>query len=415
MYTERKLLFFQEMISCSYSFYFWTYDAEMHLLDSNCPNEAIFESVFALEHFPDLIMEHLNEADRPFILSNSLGLMWAVVFEHQIQTGGNETSLSPKSNVIYRIHVMGPAFITGYSHSHIEKKLNQYNISIAAKRAMLEQLRLLPIVEANRLMQYVLMFHFCVRDEKISTEDFYHLTPAHMDEILRWQFENGDDPLLPETADMEQALLLAVEQGNLNYHDTLSHSSIVASIKVDETNSLRHYKYPCYRFIVLCCKAACDGGLSRRAAYTLSNVYCEAVDNCQTPSELGKVINKMYDDYVRHVHECKQIGTLSISLRTCRDYIDQNPTEDLSLDTLSAITGYSPYYLSKLFKRETGMTINHYIKKMRIEHAKLLLCSQQATIQQISEQLHFCSSSHFAEAFYKQVGMTPREYRKKYR
>lgn len=289
------------------------------LLDSNCPNEAIFESVFALEHFPDLIMEHLNEADRPFILSNSLGLMWAVVFEHQIQIGGNETSPSPKSNVIYRIHVMGSAFITGYSHSHIEKKLNQYNISIAA------------------------------------------------------------------------------------------------SIKVDETNSLQHYKYPYYRFIVLCCKAACDGGLSRRAAYTLSNVYCEAVDNCQTPSELGKVINKMYGDYVRHVHECKQIGTLSIPLRTCRDYIDQNPTEDLSLDTLSAITGYSPYYLSKLFKRETGTTINHYIKKMRIEHAKLLLCSQQATIQQISEQLHFCSSSHFAEAFYKQVGMTPREYRKKYK
>ena len=42
----------------SYSFYFETYDAEMHLSDSNCPNETIFEPVFALEHFPALIAEH---------------------------------------------------------------------------------------------------------------------------------------------------------------------------------------------------------------------------------------------------------------------------------------------------------------------------------------------------------------------
>lgn len=424
MYTERKLLFFQEMISCSYRFYFWTYDAEMHLLDSNCPNETLFEHIFELENFSNLILKRMDIADRPFILSNSFGLIWAVVFEHNKtdsehplspsgQTDNKEFLASLHAKTLFRIHIMGPAFITSFSYPHIEKKLNQYDISIAVKRSMMEKLRTLPVIESNRLMQYVLMFHFVICDEKLTTDDFYYLTPLYEGNIQQY-VENGEDPMLPETHDMEQALLLAVEQGNLNYKRTLSLASVAASIKVNETTSLQHYKYPTYRFISFCCRAACDGGLSRYIAYILSNVYLEAVDNCQTPSELKRIIDAMYEDYITRVHECRQSSVLSAPLRTCRDYIDQNPTNDLSLETLSGLVGYTPYYLSKLFKKETGMTLNNYIKKTRIEYAKLLLASQKDSIQQISEQLHFCSSSHFAEAFYEQVGMMPREYRKKY-
>lgn len=437
MYTEHKLAFFREMISCSYHFYFWTYDAEMHLLDTDCPNEMIFERIFELENFSDLILKRMDIADRPFILSTSFGLMWAVVFEapeqpdtvHTVTPSSplrddkkspsaptrddRESPAAPVIKPVSRIHIMGPAFITSFSYSTIEKKLNQYDISIAVKRSMLEQLRALPVIESNRLMQYVLMFHFCVRDEKITTEDFYYLTPLYEGLSIQYN-EEGDDPLLPETKGMEQALLLAVEQGNLNYKHALSLSSIAASIKISEITSLRHYKYPTYRFISLCCDAACKGGLSRYIAYTLSNVYLETVDNCQTPSELKRIIDVMYEDYITRVHECRQRSALSAPLKTCRDYIDQNPTSDLSLETLAGLVGYTPYYLSKLFKKETGMSLNSYIKKARIEHAKLLLISQKDSIQQISEQLHFCSGSHFSETFFKEVGMMPREYRKKY-
>ena len=278
---------------------------------------------------------------------------------------------------------------------------------------MLEQLRTLPVIESNRLMQYVLMFHFAVCDEKMMTEDFYYPTPLYEDTLLQYNDE-GNDPLLPETHDKEQALLLAVEQGNPSYKQAFSLSSVAASIKVNETTSLLHYKYPTYRFISFCCKAAQDGGLSRYIAYSLSNIYLEAVDNCQTLSELKRIIDVMYEDYITRVHEYRQSNALSAPLRACRDYIEQNPTSDLSLESLSGLVGYTPYYLSKLFKKEMGMTLNNYIKKTRIEYAKLLLVSQKDSIQQISEQLHFCSISHFSETFYEQAGMMPREYRKKY-
>ena len=298
---------------------------------------------------------------------------------------------------------MGPAFITSFSYSHIERKLNQYNISIAVKRSMLEQLRTLPVIESNRLMQYVLMFHFAVCDEKIMTEDFYYLTPLYEDTLLQYNDE-GNDPLLPETHDKEQALLLAVEQGNPSYKQAFSLSSVAASIKVNETTSLLHYKYPTYRFISFCCKAAQDGGLSRYIAYSLSNIYLEAVDNCQTPSELKRIIDVMYEDYITRVHECRQSNTLSAPLRTCRDYIEQNPTSDLSLEMLSGLVGYTPYYLSKLFKKEMGMTLNNYIKKRGLNMPNCSLSRRKIPSSKLVNSCIFVPSAIFLKPFMNRQG-----------
>lgn len=58
-----------------------------------------------------------------------------------------------------------------------------------------------------------------------------------------------------------------------------------------------------------------------------------------------------------------------------QQYVQQNYASDLSLETISKLFSYSPGYLSRLFKQETGGNLSTFIQQVRIERAKELIVS----------------------------------------
>lgn len=91
-------------------------------------------------------------------------------------------------------------------------------------------------------------------------------------------------------------------------------------------------------------------------------------------------------------------------------YIHQNLSENLSLETLSKHVHVTPSYLSRLFKKDTGISLSTYISQKRIEKAKNLLASAYR-ITDISGMVGFESSKYFSQVFKKETGQTPKEYR----
>ena len=73
--------------------------------------------------------------------------------------------------------------------------------------------------------------------------------------------------------------------------------------------------------------------------------------------------------------------------------------------------GYTPYYLSRKFKEETGKGIKDYIKALRLEKAKTLLATTNMTVADIADELKFCSSSYFSSEFKSVFGILPQKYR----
>jgi AraC-like DNA-binding protein len=71
----------------------------------------------------------------------------------------------------------------------------------------------------------------------------------------------------------------------------------------------------------------------------------------------------------------------------------------------------NPSYLSRLFKKETGISISTYIQKRKIETAKNMLKYSNHTTSQIASILAFPTQSYLIKVFRKQVGMTPKKYR----
>ena len=67
--------------------------------------------------------------------------------------------------------------------------------------------------------------------------------------------------------------------------------------------------------------------------------------------------------------------------------------------------------LSRKFREETGDSINTYIKKARIELAKVLLLNSDDNMDEIAVKCGFLSRSFFTAAFIKECGISPAKYR----
>lgn len=95
--------------------------------------------------------------------------------------------------------------------------------------------------------------------------------------------------------------------------------------------------------------------------------------------------------------------------------ISENITVEISRDELARKVFMSPDYLTKLFKRETGMALNEYIIQKRLSLAKNLLLTTNLSIVEISQKTGFSYSSYFVRIFKKKVEMTPQQFREKYK
>ena len=69
------------------------------------------------------------------------------------------------------------------------------------------------------------------------------------------------------------------------------------------------------------------------------------------------------------------------------------------------------YLIYCICKKEMGTSLNQYIQQEKLNLAKTLLDTEQMTITDIAELLHFCSQSYFTTAFTKQFGISPSQYR----
>ena len=94
-------------------------------------------------------------------------------------------------------------------------------------------------------------------------------------------------------------------------------------------------------------------------------------------------------------------------------YIREHYSQDISLDDVSRQVNISPYYFSRLFKEEAGVTFVEYLTSLRIDKAKELIREGKLSIKEVSGAVGYADANYFSRLFKKQTEMTPREYREK--
>lgn len=393
--TFQRLDFFSKLIYCSSKINLWTYQINGELYSSTDNANELWEQFFLLEDTKAYAFDHIDEVSFPLVLTNSLNMIWAA-------------SIEKEDGQSRYLHVIGPVFTDDVSIESMRKRIDQYELPLKLKKTFLNEMNLIPIVPLTSFLNYGIMLHYSVTGEEISIHQFSYQTALNESENKQY---STDTVKRHGTWATEQIMTKLVEEGNLNYQSVLRDIFASATIgKLSLGDPLRQTKNMIISGIIIVSRAALRAGLFPDIAYTLSDIYIQSVEGCTSISEVMNIHETMMQDFVQRVHEMKS-SALSTFVKKCHDYISVYIYEDFSLDDIAGFVGYTPYYLSRKYKEETGQDIRLYIRNIRLDLAKDLLQYSNESIHEISGRLHFCSQSYFSQHFKARFGMTPKEFR----
>lgn len=98
-------------------------------------------------------------------------------------------------------------------------------------------------------------------------------------------------------------------------------------------------------------------------------------------------------------------------LKTLLTYVKEHYGERLTVEDVSALTGYSQAHFMRLFHKETGQTFIAFLNEYRLTAAAYYLKETSMPIGEIASQCGFDNFSYFIRLFRRRYGVSPRTYR----
>ena len=131
---------------------------------------------------------------------------------------------------------------------------------------------------------------------------------------------------------------------------------------------------------------------------------------CKTIQEVLDITENSIRELEQH-YEDKNEG-FRREVTEVKSYISHHYAEELSVEMLATQVYLSAGYLSAIFKEETGMNLNRFIREVRMNKAKEMLESTSMKITQIAKEVGFFNTSYFCRSFREFFGSTPESCRR---
>lgn len=160
-------------------------------------------------------------------------------------------------------------------------------------------------------------------------------------------------------------------------------------------------------------KAAEKSGLSPIIIDEITGRNAQTSATCKNNAELLKYTKEMILELTQAVHNhLTNTDKYSPIISEVIEYVEFNLSKEIFLSDLAGENNVSESYLSKKFKKETGIAFGNYITKKRCKKAALMLKETALQIQEISAYVGYPDNNYFIKVFKKMYNMTPSEYRK---
>jgi len=104
-------------------------------------------------------------------------------------------------------------------------------------------------------------------------------------------------------------------------------------------------------------------------------------------------------------------GLTPQQMKRVLDVVQDQLSQDLSLEALARQIGFSPYHFARLFRQTTGESPHQFVLRQRIARAQRLLTEGGMPLAHVAVESGFADQSHLTRAFKRQLGLTPRAYR----
>ncbi len=398
---EQNLFLLDALIPANEHFYIWAYSAQIGCINTSCPDEdrGILDQCFRLSGGLKKVTDYLLDQDRthPLIIGSSFGLQWAAVPDHRRT---RELAI-----------VIGPVFYSAPVEEQLYTALRPFISQLKKPSFPADVMRIapqLPVMSYAVFTRYVLLVHNTLNEQQLGLDSLTFGNPENENIRPRpAEVRNRSKVYLAE-----QAMLQMVRDGDINYQNVFQNAiSISAGVPILGKESLRKAKTNVIVFTSLVCRAAMEGGLSPEVSYSLGDSYIQAAEDCRDSGELAALAHAMYHDFIFRVHQLHANPGYSHAVQKCCDYITLNTDKKIRICDLADLVGYTEYYLTEKFKKETGKSVSTYIREVKIERARLMLETTDLTVQEIAERLAFNTPNYFIQRFKEMTGCTPIQYR----
>lgn len=389
------LNYMEDLFLNTASLYSWHLTPEYDFSYSNHPDSAPLKNIFSLSSCNTYMKQHFQSSMEPVFLFDDFFFLWAAVPAYTEQ------------KKLVNIHLLGPVFSSYTSDSYIKEKMDIQNMSVKSKTELLSLIDQIPVLPTAFLSHYVCQLYYTLNDALITVNDIkLQENPMSQSKEKEEDFTASEhSPYYYET------LLSQSVQDGIPFSDFSNQISSAQVGTMCPGDPLRQKKDEGIGLVTIFTRAAIQGGISFEKAYTCSDYYIQSIEAASNITEVIQLIETMYFDITNQVHEATLSAIKNPMIRECITYLDTHYREKINLEELANTLGYTKYYLSTCFKKETGVSISEWIMEKRIAYAKLMLKNPSIDMQEISDELCFANPSHFSAVFKKMTGLTPTQYR----
>ncbi|MBR0161330.1 MAG: helix-turn-helix domain-containing protein [Oscillospiraceae bacterium] len=401
---EQNLLLLQSLIPEGEKVYVWCFDRTGRFVAASCPEEdrVLLEDAFRILGGLEQALAYAADtgSSRPKLIGSPIGMQWALSCEAERGR--------------HLVFVTGPVFYTAPTENQLRSALSpvlQSRENAVWAAELYRRLPSLPVLPFAIFARYVVMIHNTLTGQQLGLDA---LSAGASGESV--QADPAGERNREKVWLAERAMLQMVRNGDINYQNAFQGSiRLSPGVPVQGQDPLRQMKTSIVVFTTLVSRAAMEGGLSPEIAYSLGDSYIQAVENCRDSGELSAIAAAMYHDFIYRVHHLRSNPNYSHAIRKCCDYIELSLDRKIRTADLAALVGYTEYYLTEKFKKETGQSVSSYIRYAKVERAKVLLESTDLSVKEIAEQLAFNTVNYFILSFRDIAGYTPAQYRKRFK
>lgn len=141
----------------------------------------------------------------------------------------------------------------------------------------------------------------------------------------------------------------------------------------------------------------------------LSGLY-GLIEKCSNADELNLILDEAARSVTAKVNSYNN-KSIKLILRKAVEYMQLHYSEQVTLNEVAEYAYVSTYYISRMFKRETGKNFVDCLNEIRMDKAKEMLKDVRFKTYEVAEKVGIPDSHYFSRLFKKYVGVTPTEFR----
>lgn len=150
-----------------------------------------------------------------------------------------------------------------------------------------------------------------------------------------------------------------------------------------------------------------DGSV-RRLIKAMEKEYADRQTGCM--ELLRCLLTQVLVCAVRAYESAEYTRTHHSATTAIAEYLRTHYRQPLSLAALGKQVGYTPQYLSAVFRKDTDMTIQEFLQRLRVEEACRLMNGQEISLTELAQAVGYSDPKHFSRVFRRHKGTTPKEF-----